>query len=157
MRQLRFAAVTAIVTIMFCAWPSALAKPPIVTSVFPAGGKQGSDFELTIADAPETWPSAAWADHPGIKLEPITDKKGVYKTAIAPDTPAGPHLVRFYNADGASQPRIFFVGLADEISEEEPNDKLDGSQFLSNSDIKTLLKNPLGLSEPSKTTVPFLV
>ena len=32
-----------------------------------------------------------------------------------------------------------------------------GSQFLSNSDIKTLLKNPLGLREPSKTTVPFLV
>ena len=32
-----------------------------------------------------------------------------------------------------------------------------GSKFLSNSDIKTLLKNPLGLREPSKTTVPFLV
>ena len=32
-----------------------------------------------------------------------------------------------------------------------------GSQFLSNSNIKTLLKNPLGLREPSKTTVPFLV
>ena len=32
-----------------------------------------------------------------------------------------------------------------------------GSKFLSNSNIKTLLKNPLGLREPSKTTVPFLV
>ena len=32
-----------------------------------------------------------------------------------------------------------------------------GSKFLSNSNIKTLLKNPLALREPSKTTVPFLV
>ena len=132
MRQLRFAAVTAIVSIIFSAWPSPLAKPPIVTSIFPAGGKQGSEFELTIADAPETWPSAAWSEHLGIKLEPLKEKKGVYKISVAADTPVGPHLLRFHNADGASQPRIFFVGLADEISEEEPNDKLDEAQYLSN-------------------------
>ena len=135
MRQHRFAVGVAIVFLLTAAWSSGLAKPPAVTSIFPAGGKQGSEFELTAADLPETWPSAAWADHPGIKLEPITDKKGVYKTAIASDTPVGPHLVRFYNADGASQPRIFFVGLADEISEEEPNDKLEDSQFLSSTPV----------------------
>ena len=61
-------------------------QPPVVTRIFPIGGKQGSEFELTAVDPPETWPSAAWADHPGIKLEPIMDKKGVYKTAIALDT-----------------------------------------------------------------------
>ena len=135
MRQLRFAAVTAIVSILFSAWPSALAKPPVVTSIFPAGGKQGSEFELTIADAPETWPSAAWSDHPGIKLEPLKEKNSVYKTSVAADTPVGPHLLRFHNADGASQPRIFFVGLADEITEEEPNDKLDEAQYLSNTPL----------------------
>ena len=32
-----------------------------------------------------------------------------------------------------------------------------GKQFLSNSDIKTLLKNPLALKEPSKSNVHFLV
>ena len=32
-----------------------------------------------------------------------------------------------------------------------------GKQYLSNSDIRTLLSNPLALREPSKTSVPFLV
>jgi hypothetical protein len=112
-----------------------LAKPPAVTSIFPAGGKSGSTFELTAADAPDPWPSAAWASHAGIKLEPLKDKKGVYKTTIAADTPVGPHLVRFYNVDGSSQPRTFFVGLAGETAEVEPNDKLDAAQFLGNTPV----------------------
>jgi len=123
------------VFLLIAAWPNGLAKPPAITSIFPAGGKQGAEFELTTADPPEIWPSAAWSDHLGIKLEPLKDKKGVYKVSIATDTPVGPHLVRFYNAYGASQPRIFFVGLADEVLEKEPNDKLDGAQFLSNSPV----------------------
>ncbi|MBO60855.1 MAG: hypothetical protein CMO63_02630 [Verrucomicrobiales bacterium] len=135
MRQRNLAVRSAIAFLLAAAWPSGLAKPPAVTSIFPAGGKQGSEFELTAADSPETWPSAAWADHPGIKLEPLKEKKGTYKVRVAADTPAGPHLIRFYNADGASQPKLFFVGLVDEIPEKEPNDKLDGSQYLSDTPV----------------------
>jgi len=47
--------------------------------------------------------------------------------------------------------------IIDKLREDEHYYGEFGSQFLSNSDIKTLLKNPLGLREPSKTTVPFLV
>ncbi|MEC8989126.1 MAG: hypothetical protein VYB66_07765, partial [Verrucomicrobiota bacterium] len=101
----------------FSTWPSGLAKPPAVTSIFPAGGKLGSTFELTTAEASAPWPGAVWTSHPGIKFEPIKDKKGVYKTTINVETPVGPHLVRFYNIDGSSQPRIFFVGMADETAE----------------------------------------
>ncbi|MED6314859.1 MAG: hypothetical protein VX704_07475, partial [Verrucomicrobiota bacterium] len=107
-----------------------MAKPPAIASIFPPGGQRGSAFDLTAADAPDPWPSAAWTSHPGIQLEPLKEQKGVYKTTIAKDTPVGPHLIRFHNADGASQPRIFFVGLAEEIAEVEPNDKLDAAQFL---------------------------
>ena len=32
-----------------------------------------------------------------------------------------------------------------------------GKKFLSNSDIKTLLKNPLALGQPSKPSAAFLV
>ena len=135
MRRPRFVAALAAVSCFFSAWPGGLAKPPAVTSIFPAGGKSGSTFELTAADAPDPWPSAAWASHAGIKLEPLKDKKGVYKTTIAADTPVGPHLVRFYNADGSSQPRTFFVGLAGETAEVEPNDKLDAAQFLENTPV----------------------
>lgn len=135
MRRPRFVAALTAVYCFFSAWPGGLAKPPAVTSIFPAGGKSGSTFELTAADAPDPWPSAAWASHAGIKLEPLKDKKGVYKTTIAADTPVGPHLVRFYNVDGSSQPRTFFVGLAGETAEVEPNDKLDAAQFLENTPV----------------------
>ncbi|MDP6795987.1 MAG: PPC domain-containing protein [Verrucomicrobiota bacterium] len=135
MRQIRFTVALAVVSCFFSAWPVGLAKLPAVTSIFPAGGQRGSAFELTAADAPDPWPSAAWTSHPGIQLEPLNDKKGVYKTTIASDTPVGPHLVRFHNADGASQTRIFFVGLAEETSEAEPNDKLDAAQFLENTPV----------------------
>ena len=135
MRRPRFVAALTAVYCFFSAWPGGLAKPPAVTSIFPAGGKSGSTFELIAADAPDPWPSAAWASHAGIKLEPLKDKKGVYKTTIAADTPVGPHLVRFYNVDGSSQPRTFFVGLAGETAEVEPNDKLDAAQFLENTPV----------------------
>ena len=135
MSRLHSAAALAAVYCFFSASPSSLAKPPAVTSIFPPGGQRGSDFELTAADAPDPWPSAAWTSHPGIRLEPLKDRKGVYNANVAADTPLGPHLVRFYNADGASQPRIFFVGLAGETAEAEPNDKLDTAQFLENTPV----------------------
>ncbi|MBC8245644.1 MAG: PPC domain-containing protein [Verrucomicrobia bacterium] len=135
MRQARFVSTLAAVFCFFSAWPSGLAKPPAVTSIFPAGGQRGSSFELTAADAPDPWPSGAWTSHPGIRLEPLNDKKGVYKASVAADAPVGPHLVRFHNADGASQPRIFFVGLAGETAEAEPNDKLDAAQLLENTPV----------------------
>ena len=47
--------------------------------------------------------------------------------------------------------------IIDKLRDDEHYYGKFGSKFLSNSNIKTLLKNPLGLREPSKTTVPFLV
>ena len=41
MRQHRFAVGVTIVFLLTAGWPSGLAKPPAVTSIFPAGGKQG--------------------------------------------------------------------------------------------------------------------
>ena len=135
MRRLRLAAAITATLLVFSAWPSGLAKPPSVTSLFPAGGKRGSTVEVTAADAPDPWPSEAWTSHAGIKFDPIKDKKGAYKTTITADTPIGPHLVRFFNADGSSQLRIFFVGLADETVEVEPNDKLVAAQFLESTPV----------------------
>ena len=135
MRGFRFVATLAAGFHFFSTWPSGMAKAPAATSIFPAGGKLGSTFELTTAESPAPWPVAAWTSHPGIKLEPVKDKKGVYKTTIASDTPVGPHLVRFYNIDGSSQPRIFFVGMAYETAEVEPNDKLDDGQFLNKTPV----------------------
>ena len=53
MRQLRLVAAITATLLIFSAWPSALAKPPSVTSLFPAGAKRGSTVEVTAAAAPE--------------------------------------------------------------------------------------------------------
>ncbi|MDP6448300.1 MAG: hypothetical protein QF805_31195, partial [Pirellulaceae bacterium] len=74
MSRLHSAAALAALSCFFSASPSALAKPPAITSIFPPGGQRGSDFELTAADAPDPWPSAAWTSHPGIRLEPLKDR-----------------------------------------------------------------------------------
>ena len=135
MMLFRFEFLFKVITIFFVSASFAFAKPPSITSIFPSGARQGSEIELMVYDAPEIWPSTAWVSHPGIKFEAIKDKKGVYKVQVAEDTPVGPHLVRLYNDYGASKPCIFFVGLADEIVEKEPNDKLNASQLLKSTPI----------------------
>ena len=120
---------------LFFAVSLAFANPPSVTSIFPSGAKQGSELELKVADIPEIWPSSAWTDHSGIVFKPNKDKKGFYNVSVDVNTPVGPHLVRFYNNDGASKPCIFFIGLAEEITEKEPNNKLIASQFIKNTPV----------------------
>jgi hypothetical protein len=116
--------------IVFSVWTSALGKPPAVSSLYPAGAQQGSTVEIAADPAPDPWPASAWSGNSAIKLKPIKDKKGVYNAIIAKDAPLGPHLIRIHNTDGASQPRMFFIGLAGETMEKEPNDSLEKAQYL---------------------------
>ena len=134
MIQFRLAALFVFLIIFFSV-SVAFAKPPSVTSIFPSGARQGAELELKVSDIPEIWPSSVWVDHPGIVFEPNKTKKGVYNVSVDLNTPVGPHLVRFYNNYGASKPCIFFIGLAEEIVEKEPNDKLKASQYVKSTPI----------------------
>ena len=134
MIQLRVAVFSAFLFQFFTA-VIAFAKPPTVTSIFPAGARQGAELELKVADVLEIWPSSVWVDHSGIVFKPNKEKKGVYNVSVDLNTPVGPHLVRFYNNYGSSKPCIFFIGLADEITEEEPNDKLNAAQYIKRNPI----------------------
>ena len=78
MIQLRVAVFSAFLFQFFSA-VIAFAKPPTVTSIFPAGARQGAELELKVADVPETWPSSVWVDHSGIVFKPNKEKKGVYR------------------------------------------------------------------------------
>lgn len=134
MIQLRVAVFSAFLIQFFTA-VIAFANPPTVTSIFPPGARQGAELELKVADVPEIWPSSVWVDHSGIVFKPNKEKKGVYNVSVDSNTPVGPHLVRFYNNYGSSKPCIFFIGLADEITEEEPNDKLNAAQYIKRNPI----------------------
>ena len=75
----------------------------------------------------DPWPSRVWVDAPGITFKP-TAKKGKFDVEIAKDAAPGPHLVRLFNAQGASIPRFFIVSEEPELLEVEPNDDFKSPQ-----------------------------
>lgn len=96
---------------------------PAVTTLYPAGGRPGTTFPVTATGAVGKTAPSVWADHAGITFKPGA-KPNVFEVSLAADTPPGPHLVRFYNAEGASLPKTFMVGAASvaEATDTEPND-----------------------------------
>ena len=100
----------------------ASAAPPVVESIYPAGGQRGTSVAVTVAGKLDPWPAQVWADTPGFKVE-AGKAAGSFTVHVAKDAPVGPHLLRLYNADGASSLRCFVVGEGREQNEAEPNDE----------------------------------
>lgn len=75
----------------------------------------------------EPWPVKAWIDAPGFTFKPLKSV-GEFDVEIAPDAALGPHLVRFYNDSGASQPRFFIVSEKPDVLDTEPNDAFKSPQ-----------------------------
>lgn len=109
----------------------ARAAVPSVEYFFPGGGRQGTTVTVsagTKADAKITpWPAKAWSDCPGLEFTPADDN-GTFRVKIPREAPPGPHLVRVYNDEGASVPRVFFVGRQRADLEKEPNDSFATAQ-----------------------------
>ena len=103
--------------------------PPAIAFLMPSGGKAGSTFPCTVGGTFTKTATEVWTDHPGLVFK-ATAKPGIFEVTLAPDTPLGPHLVRFYTGQGASPPRTFVVGAMDELNEVEPNDDLHHPQSI---------------------------
>ena len=100
---------------------SVYAAAPASEFLFPAGGKQGATVSVNVGGKLDGWPVGVWTSHPGLAFKATTNS-GTYSVSIGADVTPGPHLVRFFNAEGASEPRAFAVGRRDELMEVEPND-----------------------------------
>ena len=110
------------------AWGHAAhAAAPVLDSLNPAGGRQGTTVSVTAGGKFDPWPVQGWADAPGITIE-AGSEAGKLTVRIDKDAPPGPHLVRLYNADGASAVRVFVVGEQPEAAEAEPNDETAKAQ-----------------------------
>lgn len=92
------------------------AEIPSVDYLFPAGGQTGATFTVTASGKLTPWPLGVWTDSPGLDFKP-GPTNGQFTVSIATHTPPGPHLVRFYNSDGASGPKLFVVGTWNEVNE----------------------------------------
>ena len=115
----------------------ARAAVPAIDYLFPPGGQQGATLEMTAGKKADSkavakktdstiapWPANVWIDCPGVEFT-AADTPGKFNVAIAKNAPLGPHVVRIYNEDGASLPRVFVVGRHSEINEKEPNDDIE--------------------------------
>jgi len=99
----------------------ALAAPPKVDFLFPAGAARGSTAVITAGGAFEKWPVQAWCDRPGITVT-AAPEKGKLSVAVPADATPGVCWIRLYDAEGASTLRPFIVGILPEVIEVEPND-----------------------------------
>ncbi|MEQ1862122.1 MAG: hypothetical protein ABMA13_19565, partial [Chthoniobacteraceae bacterium] len=103
------------------------AAEPSLRHLFPPAGAQGKTVAITASGKFDPWPVNAWVDAPGIVFKPGS-KAGKFDVEIAADAAPGPHLVRFFNKDGATIPRFFFVSPGPDLADTEPNDAFASPQ-----------------------------
>lgn len=100
----------------------ALAAPPVADALIPAGGQVGSEIPLlTVIGKVEPWPCPVWCSNPAVTFSPGA-KPGEYQVVIAKNAAIGPCLVRFHNAEGVTEPKIFLVEKVRELIEDEKVD-----------------------------------
>ncbi len=109
----------------FCA--VLFAAEPTLTHLFPAGGKQGTTFPITLGGKVSGDGAGVWISGEGVTISP-PDAKGNATATLALDAVTGLRLVRVVNAEGASLPRWFSVGVLPEMAEKEANDALGAGQ-----------------------------
>jgi len=101
-------------------------------AAFPAGGQQGTSFDLTITSSTDLdGANRLWFNHPGIgatqKTQMVEGQEqpqpvaNAFTVTIAPDVPPGSYEMRAEGTFGVSNPRTFTVGDRPEIAETEPN------------------------------------
>ncbi len=97
--------------------------------LFPIGSQRGSEALAQIGGKYE-WPLKTWSNDAGIRFVADEKKKGFFKVTIQEDVVPGPYLVRFYDANGTTPPRVFFVGKAPDVPEKEPNNEMLSPQIV---------------------------
>jgi hypothetical protein len=102
---------------------AAVAAPPDVTALYPAGGQQGNTVNVTLQGKVETDKLKLWCDRPGIELS-APDGKDAVQLKIASDAAPGWCWLGFYSPEGASPQRPFYIGTIPEMLETEPNNRL---------------------------------
>jgi hypothetical protein len=121
-----------ILGLTFAATIGVKAEAPTVEHVFPAGVARGSTNVVTIAGKFEPWPPKVWVSSPGVVFTAETNK-GKFQVVTTADAPVGAHLIRLFNADGPSQPRIFVISREAELLETEPNNHFTNAQPVTSS------------------------
>jgi len=120
------------------------AAVPTLDSVYPPGGKKGSEINFTLNGKFDPWPCSLWFSGKGLTFTPDKEKAGTGKLTIAPDAAPGPVFIRAHNAEGATLPVIFIVSEQTEILEEEKdNSTVSGAPPLDRTQLPLVLNGTL--------------
>src|SRR5580765_2243133 len=103
-----------------CFWNFAMrAAAPTLDHLYPVAVQIGFTNVVTAIGKFDPWPPKVWVDAPGIVFHAETNA-GKFAVEIATNTPAGPHLIRVFNEQGASGPRFLIVTGEPQVAEQEP-------------------------------------
>ncbi len=112
------------------ATPRVSAELPLarLLSVFPPGGQQGTQVELTLNGADLDEAARLNFSHPGItatlktsESPTFTTEPGRFVVTITSNVPTGVYDVRAVGRFGISNPRAFAIGTLTELVEKSPN------------------------------------
>jgi hypothetical protein len=122
------------------------AAVPTLDSVYPPGGKKGSEIAFTLNGKFDPWPCNLWFSGKGLTFIPDPDPKkpGTGKLTIASDAAPGPVFIRAHNAEGATLPVLFIIGEQTEILEEEKdNSTVSGALPLDRTQLPLVINGTL--------------
>ena len=105
------------------------AAAPTLDYIFPPALKRGATSAVTVGGKFDPWPPSGWTDCSGVTFNAETNT-GKFSIRVAEDAPLGPHLLRLYNADGASAPHCFLITREQDELEKEPNDNFKQAQVI---------------------------
>ncbi|HXG48449.1 MAG TPA: PPC domain-containing protein [Methylomirabilota bacterium] len=97
------------------------AAVPALEHFLPVTVQAGATNTVAAIGKFDPWPPRVWVEGGGVEFLPQTNK-AVFSVLAEPGTPAGPRLVRCFNAEGSSQPRVIIVSTDPVAMEAEPND-----------------------------------
>ncbi|MDB6031234.1 MAG: Peptidase domain protein [Verrucomicrobiales bacterium] len=110
---------------------TAFAAAPTLDQIYPAAMGVGTTNTVQMIGKFDPWPPKVWVDAPGLVFKAETNS-GKFTVSAAPDAPVGPHLIRLYNKEGASEPRFLIVAKEPQLPEVEPNDEYSKAQSITN-------------------------
>ncbi len=108
---------------------AAQAGVPTLEHLYPAGALPGSSNLVAASGKFDPWPPQVWISGSGVTFQPTTNQ-GKFEVTLEPEATPGPRLVRVFNAEGASDPRLFVVGNGVELAETEPNNHFAKPQMV---------------------------
>jgi len=113
---------------------TAVAQPPKVDYLFPAGAARGQTANIKAGGKLETWPVQVWVDRPGLQISP-TEEKGELQVVVDKETLPGLYWIRLFTPEGAATAQPFIVGTLPEVEEIEPNNAPSNPQELSSTSL----------------------